>query len=636
MNAEELLKLLKENISLQLRHANYERAIEVRKFSHMAITGEGQGDEIKKYRRFESEDLKDQRERLYNSLTPYALARPRKYWKKINRIEGIRLTLDGPNEAEIEKIKDDFFRFLPGETLEQWTGRTTEYLGVTDPNAWILFEREDYRNAEFQITKTRVVPHIFNCADVLNFQRHFGAVNWVLFRRTEIEISIKNGASTHKQLENFFLYAPGMIVRAREVGDNTVMLPGEVVETIPIFAPATPGSREFNNNSTPFPVPAAKERTFYVSVISNGSKEVPAICVGAYLDELTGHESFVTWFEPAKHVLKDLMKVKSSLDTVLTLHTYPKRWEFVKPCKFQTDSGSVCEGGYLNGIHDGDHLCPACNGTAKAVNFTTEQEVLQLSMPEDPALMLELSKLAFTEPTDTALPTFLNELLETIDKRIMSCIFDSGLYQKPTDSKARTATEVNSVMDGISDVLQPYCDLYSRVIELAYRMAFQYREIDGTVDHSFPEDKKIESLSDMVSDLIAMKEAGVGPEAIAAKVWRINEKIYEGNPDKQAWIRAKSAWLPFSDKSNEDAAMIVASRADTDPAKVLWENFSAIFREIEEETPNFPRMAYKLQKAVVDAKVEEFKGRVEYIGSDAPDMQPFNVTDEDANAGATN
>jgi len=633
---EDLLQLLRENIALQLRHANYDRTIEVRKFSHMVSTGEGQEDEVTRYRRYEHDTLKKQRIRLYNSLTSYSLSRPRKYWKKIWRIEGIRETITTTNgiAEAAEQVRNDFYNFMPGETIYQWVGRMTEYLGVTDPNAWILFERRDSRNAENQIIKTRVVPYVFSSADAVNFDRQFGVVNWVLFRSSHMEVVVENGMAKNKMLENYYLYAPGYVVQAREVGQTTVAQPGDTLEYINVIPPA---NKQFPEDSKPFATNSVpSKRQFYIRLIENGTTEVPASCIGAYPDEMTGHDSFVAWFEPAKHLFKDIIKLKSSLDIVLTTHTYPHRWEFVKPCRFETPEGGECAGGYINGIKTTENICPSCHGSGKEANFTTEQEVMQLAMPEEKEQMYELSKLAFTEDVDTTLPKLLQDMIEETDRRIMSCVFDSGLYQKPTDSKAKTATEINSVIDGIADVLQPYCDLYAKIVELAYRCAFQYREIDAQIDYAFPEDKKIETLSDMIADLESMKAAGVDYEAIRAKQNRINEKSFEGNPDAQRRIRARNEWMPFADKAPEVVSMIVAARSPIDNDRVLWENFTSIFREIDEENPAFADMAYKKQKQVLESKVDEFKAKIVVAGSENQNMQPFNVDDTNADEpGAT-
>jgi len=176
MTPAELTSILVDNISMGLRHANYDRTLAVKKFSKMITTGEGQSDEVTRYRRFEEDDLKEQRNRLYNPLTKYAVSIPRKLWKQMLRVEGIRRTFTTKDEAgkkALTELQTDFYNFMPGEALEQWQGRTLEFLGVTDPNAWIVYERNDSRNVEGVISKTKVYPVVVSCENVLNFQKSF-------------------------------------------------------------------------------------------------------------------------------------------------------------------------------------------------------------------------------------------------------------------------------------------------------------------------------------------------------------------------------------------------------------------------------------------------------------------------------
>lgn len=629
MYEQEFLNLLLENIQFQLRHPHYQRTLDVRKFCQMIITGEGQDDEVTRARRFESEPLKSQRIRLYNPITKYVLARPRKYWKRLGSVEGIRRKETAPDENAVMELRDAFHRFMPGQTLEMWLNEKLEYLGVTDPNAWIVYERRDKRDVQGMITETTVYPWIVSCSDAVNFSYEYGELKWFLARTMVMETVVANGVRKDRMLENYYLYAPGIIVRAREIGDNTVREAGEEIQTVEVY-PAAP-EKGWDESAPPVYFGEKKARNFYIKIIENDTTEVPACIAGAYFDEKTMQQSRVPWFDPAEHILKDLIRDKSALDVTKTVHTYPRRYEFVKPCRFTDENGNVCVRGYLNDMRTHDNICPACHGSGKAANFSTEQEVLQFVMPDALEDMVELSKLAFTETIDTAFVDFLVRQIELGEKRTMAAVFDSGLYQAPDQTQTRTATEIDAVMTGISDVLQPFARQISLHYELAYRVGAQYRNIAGfEVDHSYPDELDIATVSELVESFGQIKEKGVGYEVLAAQRKRIQEKTFEGNPEEQQWIAARYAWLPFDDKSPEDVAMILAARSPLDDARVLRENWLEIFREIREETPAFPAMAYAMQKQIVDTKVQEFKGRILLI--DAPDPEPMAGANDDTNA----
>jgi hypothetical protein len=625
---QDYLKILTDNITGQLRHSNYDRTIEVKKFAKMITTGEGQDEEVTRYRRWEEDVLKEQRIRLYNPLTKFALARPRKYWKRMGRVEGIRRKIESENETKLKELQEQFYNFMPGESLEQWQNRNLEYLGVTDPNAWILYERRDTRNTQGQITRTKVYPVIFGSENVLNFQRSYGVLDWVLFRTIEYERTYTRGSYVEKMLEDFFLYYPGGLIRAREVSEKRAPEAGEEIVEIPVYSPAD----FIVNPALPdtikqvVAVGQEKTRSFYIRTIENGTNEVPADCVGVYFDEVTGQQTYVPWFDPAEDVFKDLIHEKSIADVLLTVYAYPKEWVYTKACNDRHDVLGECERGYYNGIRDEEHLCRNCKGSGKMSGFTTEQAKIELVLPEGSTAdtLLDLQKLSFTQPIDITLLEWLDKKIERSEARIMAAVFDSGLVQRPTETTIKTATEVNSILEGIADVLTPFGAVDSKHFELAHRVAAQYMGIDIEVDKSYPDDLKIEMLSDMVEGFNQIKNAGVGYEAMSAQRARIFQKSFDGNPEIQAKIAARYKFKPFDDKSEQQAAMIANGLAQTDPVRVLWTYWLMIFDEIEAETQDFHMMEYRMQKQIVDRKVAEFTQRIKIEQVDANPAGQFN------------
>lgn len=620
MNEEQLLALLTENIAFSLRHKHYDRTLDVRKFTYSTTTGKEQEEQVQRYRRFEDDDLKAQRVRLYNSPTPGPIASLRNHFQNLATIEGIRETWEVDNADALTDLKDAFYSFMPGESFNDWLNRILEHYNCTDPNAWIIFERYDARNEEGEIIQTNVWPFIVPCADALNYSYEYGRLQWLLCRTSTMERFVKQGSAYLKLLENYYLYFPGGIIRAREVGEKTVQEEGEVL--VPIEAYPIEGQYSILPNadgSTPIYVGAPKVRNFYIKVIDNGTTEVPAIIAGAYMDETTDQETRVGWFQAGEAIVNDMIKLKSALDVVITTHTYPKRAEYTKPCSY-TSSAGHCVNGWLNEIHDDEHRCPACGGSGKAPNFTTEQAVLQMILPDDPSLILELSKLSFTEPIDISLPELLQTLIEKRETAFIRTVFMSDPHQKPDGAGDMTAFEVAKLHEGVEKKLKVFCRHYSKAWELAYRIGLQYREISYTsVDHSFPEDLQIDTLDELIARFGAAKEKGVGYEVLAAIRKRIQQKTYEGSPEMQKRIDTRYRWLPFDDKSEVETAMILAARSPLDDTRVLWENHREVFFEIEQENQFFVEMTYEKQRDIIAKKVAEFKTRIVLIDAAVED-----------------
>ncbi len=599
MKQETALEILRGHVAADARHAGYQRANEVAEFAKMIVTGgaKEQEKEVTRYRRFEKDGQKKQRVRLYNPLTRYAIARPRKYWQKVARVPGVKIVATGSDESKMQRLNGQMADFANNQTLFEWAVDTLEYLGVTDPNAWILFERYDVFGADGQKKDVATYPVIIPSINVLDFKQMHGKTLWLLWREIRIEQDRHGNDVT---LETLYLYQPGGLTRAREKGDETMAEAGE----IEVVMSAKP-----------------KDRIFLVSEYRNGTTETPAICAGAYVDESNERAGFVTWFEPAHDVLKDLIRHKSNLDVATALYAMPQKYEYVKPCQYE-DNGGHCDGGYIRGgEHDGER-CAACGGSGKVANFTTEQEVLQLVLPDNAGDILELAKLYHYEQGNIAVPEWLAGQVEKTEERVMKAIFSAADIERATG--AATATEKNYQMEDVYDVLEPFCKKVKLTAEMAYRVAAQYLEIgDFSVSVFIPKDKKMKTLGELIASMKEAKDSGAGWDVVRDLRRQIWEKMNEDDPERVRKLEAQYEWLPFDDKSPEELAQIMASRAPTDYARVLRENWAEIFGELEKEVPDFHLYEYTKQREIVGAKVAAIVEKISLAGGSQIELPPM-------------
>ena len=586
MNPEEILQVTIDSI-LGARHPHYERTTKVSVWSSSMITGTGQKEAVTRYRILENEELQKQRERLYNSLTKYILTRPRKYWQKIGKTPGQNLILESDSPEKLAELEKQFEKFSDNKSLMDWIVSKLEQLGVTDPNAWVIFDRVDTRGTDGQIIKTHIFPWIVRSVNVVNYYHFRGVLQWLTVREIRMVRVDTGGGRVEKLLEDYYTFYPGGITKMRQILKDSELKPGETLETI---------EQE-----------GKEDLLFALSEIPNGTTEVPAICAGAYPDDQTAQETFVSWFDPAEQVLEDVIRDKSISDVVRIVHAFRKRWEYVKPCEASDEKMGPCVKGYYGGMYGMEtHRCKSCGGHGRAL-FTSEQQVNQLAMPKEGTL-LELQKLAFEEPVDISLPQFYEDMVDKDVERVMKAVMSSGIIEQATGSG--TATEQNYSYETLYDTLSPFEHKVSLTLELAYRVGAQYMEFDIKVDHRFPKDKRMKPLTELFAELQQAKNAGAGHDAQRVIFENIIYKLNEDNPEEVAWMLARYDWQPWADKTDEQKTVIITSRAANDPERVLYENFLAIFREIEVEQPEFAQMTYERQKQIVDAKVSEFTTKI--------------------------
>ena len=522
--------------------------------------------------------------------------------------------------------------FLPGVGLEAWLIGKIRHLTKNDPNAWILYDRNDRRRPDGEIERTNLRPAIFRSIDVLNFGMDSdGIPAWVLFRDFRMEYKIEGGLRRDVQLETYYMYDTTRVIKAREIGAQTVVMDGETfieVDVYPVFEEPKREKNEsgFEYQSAPLPLSQKKRKSFYISIIEHGAGEVPAFCVGAYPDEETNEESYVSWFWDGRFVLKDVIRDKQMLDVAIVMQAFRRRSEFSPACEYETEQHERCEKGWIYAGEHGKTRCPSCNGSGLRANFNTEQEVLRLAMPDgiEPNQLLELSKLAFEEPTDTALLEWFAGQLEKHKVRFSDAVLGRETSTKPTGASTDTATAILKKTDAQADILRASALVVCQGIELAFRVLANYREYGPiTVNYSYPEKIDMLTLEQEVANFSAIQQVDIY-EAKVHQRHRILAKQFEGEPETHKRIAARYAWLPFDDKSPEQQAQIISTLSPTDSNAILWAYWKQIFQEIEVSTPNFHLLKYEQQKAIVEVKVAEYRGRIELAGADVMLEPNFN------------
>jgi hypothetical protein len=634
MDETQLLDLLSQNISFQLRHAFYDRTVEVGADCHMMTTGKGQEREVLRYRRFEAQDLKKQRLRLYNPITPVFISEA-DILDRLTRVDGVRKDLQAGSDKDKQALMDAAWNFQPGMDLETWLVGKIRFLLKNDPNAWILFDRNDRRNASGEIEKTTLRPVVFRSIDVLNYANDAeGVPLWVLFRDFRMEYRIEAGARKDVRLETYYLYDRERVVKAREVGEQTVMDESEILLEVDVY-PIVQNTPTENDGNYSYQKPAVivgekKRRSFYISTIEHGAGEVPAFPVGAYPDELTDQQTSVSWFWPGMPVLQDVIRDKQMQDVATVIQAFRRRAEFSPPCDYETEQHERCEKGWI--YSQGQKTrCPACGGFGLRANFTTEQEVLRLVLPEgiEPAQIFELSKLAFEEPTDTAVLEWFDKQLDKHRVRFNNSFLGDGMYERPTGTATKTATEITERTDAKADILRSAGAVVSKGWELYFRVLASCREIgEVKANHSYPEKIDLLSLNQEIANMAAIQQVDIY-EAKVHQRHRILQKQFEGEPETHQRIQAWYNWLPFDDKSPEQLAQILALLSPLDSNYILWAYWKEIRREIEVATPNFHLLTYEAQKALIDAKVAEYREKIQLAGQ-ADFVEPnFNADIED-------
>lgn len=588
------------------RHRHYDRTVKMAEWARSMMTGQGEPHkkQVTRFRRFEKTQKKDRRAEVYNPLTKYVLSKVRRYFQKVDSITAnTTIRVDDRYSERAPEISRKIEGFAENQTLQNWVIQRAEYLIAYDPNAWFVFDRENEVNIEGLIVSASITPIVARSIDSLWFDRTHKGVRSFCFRQTRIE-TLPDGKDV--VMEDYYLFVPGAVFMAKEVQpDDTIAV-------------------------------SIKGRKFKFETVDNGTRSVPAICVGSYFDEETEMETFVPWFHPAEHVLNDLIRDKSLLDMQKVIHAYYRRYEYVKPCSGRSDTMGECMGGYYGGVRDKSHICERCNGDGIESNFNSEQDVLLLRLPQKSDQMYDLDRLAHTESLDTNILKVYDDAVKQNEERVVEAIISKGIINSGPRINAGdiTATQVFFQQNDVWDLVEPFLKKVSEIIEKAITIQADYLEIQLVDnDHRFVKDRSFQTVEELLQNLTNAKNAGAGFDVVQMLQQMIVAKLGEDNPVEVQRMLTRMYWHPFPDKSAEEIVVIITELSENDPRRILYENFVPIFQEIEYEN-QYPNEFYTLertaQKKVLDAKIKQYAAQKSETDPTTNEPEPVEPEEDES------
>ena len=217
MKKDKAVELIERAISYGIEFVDKSRTVKVADFAQKIMTGKNQDELIIRYRKGETDELKEQRVRLGNSLTKYVAHRPRNYWRKLARVQGVKETIESENKDKLADLIQKMNSFYEGRPLKEFLYWKLEYLNFYDPNSFIIYERRDSRDDEGEILETEIYPIVIPSKDVVDYKNKAGNLEWLMVNYHRVEYFFKDESKEEKQYTDFVLYAAGFTVEYFEV-----------------------------------------------------------------------------------------------------------------------------------------------------------------------------------------------------------------------------------------------------------------------------------------------------------------------------------------------------------------------------------------------------------------------------------
>jgi hypothetical protein len=605
-------------------HIDYTRVTELAETYRIYITGLDIDKKLVQYVPREDKELFEQRVRLTKSITPAVASSVRQPFNKVARNDRIRKTKTIKNETRQQVLDGMIAGFFGAKRkknkgLDYWLKTRFIELQFIDPNSWVVVEWDPPASDSAPV-KPR--PFEVSAKEAVNFFVVNDEVRWLFVKQDITYLSFGTQPTGGTGLPTDNKGVPGVVTPATAPGDkpnkkngfrytlydedSTIVYEQVDQDYLKQTGYALAPNEKFDT---------IDKATFIIRTYSPNVGYPPVFRVGYKRDDATKGRTYLNpWHDGLCYFDKSL-KTVSELDLTMCQHVFPQKLQYIQKCTGPSKP-KRCNQGLLP---DGSE-CPTCKGSGFKKVQTTAQDAIYLPMPETKDDMLDLDKLLIYKTPPIELIKFQNEYTQQLEKQVHQAVYNSQVFVKKAGQPGasgqpiQTATETDLNMQSVYDTLEPFTEKYSEMwadLVITFAILAGAKEEDLDVGHEFPADYKLKTSDILLNERQTATASGAPSFLLETIDDDLAGIVYAGDPLGHQKYRVKRRFFPFSGNTPDEVAALLSSQFVPDEPKVLYSNFDQIFRELEQENPEFwTTTDLKGQRDKVAAKVAEYMERL--------------------------
>lgn len=624
LTTEKAGELLIDVIYNNRQHRDYKRVTDMAEKLMALVTGEDMEPLMKQFKRRESKDEFQQRVLITQNITSTVCQNIKKPARKVPRSNAAQRILaydDDEEKKKLREIERILKRFWGNVSLEKYLNERWVDLNYTDPNSFIVVEWKDFDNKK---EKAKPYPFHVNSKDAIYFKYEDNILQFLITKHylrdaaggiIEVQSTDTGKGKEAKQkirtLEKFTMYCKDFTIVLTELpNDQKIGRTDDMVFKAKDNAVIQIAGRYFK-----LTLPQPHNLGF-----------VPAARVGFQYDEYTEARTCVSPINEAVPILMKMVKANSELDLTMALHAFPQKIQYYEDCP-----NPEC---YKGKIANSEEVCPVCNGEGFDVVSST-QEVIKLRLPrnrEDLPPLENFIKYIYP-PVD--LVEFQDKYIARLTAWCKEAVYNTDIFSRK--EIADTATGKNIDLQNVYDALYPFAEAYASTWEFFVMAISKITETDKGLYYNFifQKDFKMKSLTDLLNDLKIIHDSNAdsfAKEAVQDDIARI---LYTDNELGYLRYKTMNAHFPYKGKTKQEIIAIINNLPVTDEIRILWENFTVIFNEIERKEITstkktmFYEMTYEKQWEIINKIVQRIKDKREQNNK----MPELNVGESDTEMG---
>lgn len=525
------------------KHPHYDTTVNLANKLAVIVTGEGQGELLKKFFPNETEEEQEQREGMTNPITPTIIHCLDQPFKRIDRVDLAIDNIVSEKEKDIQKILSNWNR--EGEQLKKWIPSYLRFYNKIDPNSVFILSSYSGEQGKNDFYTSVAMSH-----EIIDKQQRGKEIVWITIKY-------------NSYMEDYFLVKqPKYVLYCNEYATTLERLAedkeGNQSSGDSPVIPFNPDAEFLSGNTyivdfSDSSKKGKKKDLWRLRVDSHGIGYCPVRSVGYIPCEITRGQTYINYFDKVLNPLLDLVEEWSEKWVVKRLHTRAGMFIIIPPYKGDLLSKEDKEAGLCLKLKDTEckRMCNTCHQKRYVSMYqigSQEAIIYELPSGEEDWGELKADNLHSYRKIPEKSVEYSNESVEYLTKFIFKAIYGREDFTKSetlaTGARIKEQFKMDVIFDYVKHIIT-HIKFWTDSVSKANKWT-------STRVCSYPDDLEPQTLSYLLELSGMAQKSGVPQEAISQINAKLYNRLFEDSPEKRALFDVWRTHVVLLNKSEKE------------------------------------------------------------------------------------